>query len=636
MYNPTYNRDKKGSFDKNNNFVSIFAGTDAYLIEDELNEMQWIQNENRASFIRKLVSSGFHSKGQIIELGNSNLNSFQLNKSIVLLNGYEILISNNKLRNDDQNTITLPNPPLSGNRKDLVFLEVWFQEIKGSDNLHNLGGVESGILTNKVLDNRYGVETSRRVQLKWRIRTVENVNTTLFPNGVDDNSAVSAWGGNNSNTGYIFTKSQEDEGLFIAGSGNNADKTALKSIDGYSYAIPMFTVDRFNTSAYNSSTNPNGAPTYVNGSSTSTRPDGKFNNVIYLEQIKDIRFQSESNLLKNFSLMNDKFVFKQDLSIEGDLVVNGTMTTINAQELNISDNIIRLNSDFSGPSPTENAGIEVERGGLPNTMIRWNESTDKWEATLNGTNFYEIILSFEKNTPNGIAALDSNSKIAYAQLPTLIKPSTLVVSKTVGVGDFQTIQEAINALPSTGGKIIVREGTYSENLTLKSNMIVEGQGSSSIIKMNNNANLNELVMGDSVKDVILKNVKIDVNKANQTSGKNIAISLFSCENVVIKDVSIENANESGIKLDSTFFSSVLNCNVSGVTGIGIYNFGDPTASGLDGNNINFNKIKNCGVGIELSANSSFNIATNNMIRSCSSGVVNSGIDNEIYNNSIRP
>jgi len=53
--------------------------------------------------------------------------------------------------------------------------------------------------------------------------------------------------------------------------------------------------------------------------------------------------------------------------IEGDLYIAGTTTTINTQTLNIADNIITLNSDFtSGDMPTENAGIEVLRGTSAN------------------------------------------------------------------------------------------------------------------------------------------------------------------------------------------------------------------------------------------------------------------------------
>jgi hypothetical protein len=41
-------------------------------------------------------------------------------------------------------------------------------------------------------------------------------------------------------------------------------------------------------------------------------------------------------------------------------------------------------------APTENAGIEVARGSSTNTSILWNETTDKWTFTNDGTNYSNI------------------------------------------------------------------------------------------------------------------------------------------------------------------------------------------------------------------------------------------------------
>lgn len=78
-----------------------------------------------------------------------------------------------------------------------------------------------------------------------------------------------------------------------------------------------------------------------------------------------------------------------DLTVGGNLTVNGTTTTLNTTELLVEDNIITLNSGVTG-TPSLNAGIEVERGTSPNVLIRWNESTDTWELTRDGTNYEEI------------------------------------------------------------------------------------------------------------------------------------------------------------------------------------------------------------------------------------------------------
>ena len=80
------------------------------------------------------------------------------------------------------------------------------------------------------------------------------------------------------------------------------------------------------------------------------------------------------------------------------LVVSGTSTTINTETINLADNIITLNSNYSGSSPTENSGIEVERGTLDNAVLRWNETSDRWEFTNDGgTTYYNIPISTEYN-----------------------------------------------------------------------------------------------------------------------------------------------------------------------------------------------------------------------------------------------
>lgn len=78
-----------------------------------------------------------------------------------------------------------------------------------------------------------------------------------------------------------------------------------------------------------------------------------------------------------------------NLTVTGDLTVNGNTTTLNTANLNVEDNFILLNSGVTG-SPSLNAGLEVERGDSTNVAIRWNESTDKWEFTVDGTNYTEL------------------------------------------------------------------------------------------------------------------------------------------------------------------------------------------------------------------------------------------------------
>jgi len=79
-----------------------------------------------------------------------------------------------------------------------------------------------------------------------------------------------------------------------------------------------------------------------------------------------------------------------DLTVSGNLTVSGTTTTVNTETINLADNIITLNSNEAG-TPSQNAGIEVERGSSTNVALQWNETSDVWEYTVDGTNYIPVV-----------------------------------------------------------------------------------------------------------------------------------------------------------------------------------------------------------------------------------------------------
>ncbi len=78
--------------------------------------------------------------------------------------------------------------------------------------------------------------------------------------------------------------------------------------------------------------------------------------------------------------------------VAGNLTVSGTTTTVDSNTVTIADNILTLNSDATG-SPTQNAGLEVERGDDANVQVRWNEGTDTWTFTNDGAVYYPMATS---------------------------------------------------------------------------------------------------------------------------------------------------------------------------------------------------------------------------------------------------
>lgn len=66
-----------------------------------------------------------------------------------------------------------------------------------------------------------------------------------------------------------------------------------------------------------------------------------------------------------------------DVTIYGSLDVVGPLTYLQSNEVNIGDSIIKLNADETG-APSENGGLEVERGTSSNVFWIWNESMGYW------------------------------------------------------------------------------------------------------------------------------------------------------------------------------------------------------------------------------------------------------------------
>lgn len=81
-----------------------------------------------------------------------------------------------------------------------------------------------------------------------------------------------------------------------------------------------------------------------------------------------------------------------NVNIAGNLYVSGTTTTVNSTDTEIADRLITLNKGESGAGVTGiYSGVEVDRGSENSVAVRWNESSDVWELSVDGTNYYSII-----------------------------------------------------------------------------------------------------------------------------------------------------------------------------------------------------------------------------------------------------
>ena len=192
----------------------------------------------------------------------------------------------------------------------------------------------------------------------------------------------------------------------LAGSDSTNDDVTFSAGGGISYAVTGNTVQITSANSLGglTDTNISGSPTdnyvltYDLASSTwepQPVPGGvtianNANNRI-VTGVSGTDLHAEGNLTFDGStlVVTGDATISSDLTITGNLIVNGTTTTINSNTVNIGDNILVLNSDETS-APSQNGGIEIERGTSTNVSLRWNETTDKWQYTNDGTNFSDI------------------------------------------------------------------------------------------------------------------------------------------------------------------------------------------------------------------------------------------------------
>ena len=96
----------------------------------------------------------------------------------------------------------------------------------------------------------------------------------------------------------------------------------------------------------------------------------------------------------------DDVTITNNLNVGGNLNVTGTINSVNTTQVNIVDNVINLNTDFTG-DPTVDAGIRVERGNAADVQLRWAETPDQWEVTNDGTNYHAITRKFSATVGDG-------------------------------------------------------------------------------------------------------------------------------------------------------------------------------------------------------------------------------------------
>lgn len=346
------------------------------VLDKELNLQQDIDGGQAESGFQRAMPSGWLADGF---LDSSNPHRFfvfnaasltlQVSQNLAAhVNGWLLKISHTGLQNTNTLTLT-PGPTGNGStRTDLVILEVWRMLLSAAPStvgksalgrIWQNGNVKTDPAHDATLnfpddieDTNVGSETTKRVQIQYRLRVIPGVDLFANPYGMTDSAVVantvpaSAILPDGSPTGfsYINQSPSNDEGLWLAGDGNPAN--ALGTVDGFMYAIPLCGIFRRNQTGWDRILNQNG------GAATpgpSDRPDGYFNDVIEPRDLADLRTGVSPHGWDYDEVLSKNLNFLLDNNLRTDWLTNSFGGGgINGAALPWADEI--------GPFPSDNAG----------------------------------------------------------------------------------------------------------------------------------------------------------------------------------------------------------------------------------------------------------------------------------------
>lgn len=159
--------------------------------------------------------------------------------------------------------------------------------------------------------------------------------------------------------------------------------------------------------------------------------------------------------------VNSNTTFQQNVTIEGDLEVRGTLNAIDRQTLDVADNQITLNSNWTG-APTQDAAIIVNRGTAGNSSLLWSEANDQWQLTNDGTNYHSIARKYVE-----VVGDDANNQFiithnlnSYDVTIQVYEnnPNRELVETDININDANSITVAFVDAPSTNSYRVVIVG----------------------------------------------------------------------------------------------------------------------------------------------------------------------------------
>lgn len=176
-----------------------------------------------------------------------------------------------------------------------------------------------------------------------------------------------------------------------------------------------------------------------------------------------------------------------DLTVNGDLTVSGNHIVTLAEEVRVEDSLFVLNHGFTG-TPSEDAGLLVERGTAANVAMIWDESADEFVfgTTAEAGADNELTLSGTAAVRTGALEVDGVLKLdSVANAST--DPDKFLTINASGQVEYRTGAEVLSDIGAGTGSgsmddFTVSDGTNASTITDGDTLTIAGSGLISVVE----------------------------------------------------------------------------------------------------------------------------------------------------------
>ena len=253
-----------------------------------------------------------------------------------------------------------------------------------------------------------------------------------------------------------------------------------------------------------------------------------------------------------------------DVIISGNLTVQGTETSVDTNNLVVNDAIITIASGQTG-TPSQDAGIEVERGDSANALFFWDESADRWTHKIAGGTEYAF---HTKETDIALGTDTSGNYVATITAGNGITGSSAAEGGTptiaVAAGNSQVVSNSSGVFVDESNLNIHNLSGYvaNENIDHSSVQISPGTGLTGGGDLTSTRTLNV----GAGNGVTVNNTSVAVTGGNGLTSNSTGVHVEPGNNQVVSNTSGVFIDESNIDIHN-LSGYVANENIdhSGVT-----------------------------------------------------------------------